>query len=127
VPVVAVDQFAARLRHAPPARARPPHRRHIAGPRDWLEARSAIEGWRAALAAAGAEAPPCCRRLEPALGLRARAAAAREGRRRAVFVANDQMALGLLRALHEAGRESRATSASSASTTSPRRSTSRRR
>ena len=46
----------------------------------------------------------------------------------AVFVANDQMALGLLRALHEHGRaDPAATSAWSASTTSPRRGTSRRR
>ena len=81
--------------------------RHIAGPADWLEAQRRIDGWRDALDAAGRqEHAAAARRLEPALGLRARAPAAR-GRRdvTAVFVANDQMALGLLRALHEQGRD----------------------
>ena len=39
----------------------------------------------------------------------------------AVFVANDQMAIGVLRALCEAGRSVPDESASSASTTSPSR------
>jgi DNA-binding LacI/PurR family transcriptional regulator len=31
---------------------------HVAGPPDWLEAQLRIDGWRATLEAAGAEAPP---------------------------------------------------------------------
>src|SRR3954449_13278722 len=59
VPVVAVDQFggaasATRLLLDLGHRAV----RHVAGPRDWLEARERVEGWRSALAAAGVEAPP---------------------------------------------------------------------
>ena len=79
---------------------------HIAGPADWLEAQQRVAGWRDALDAAGADSPPpLLRRLEPAVGLRARPAAApSDAEVTAVFVANDQMALGLLRALHEAGR-----------------------
>ena len=77
---------------------------HITGPSDWPEAVQRIEGWRAALDDAGVPAPPTLtgdwsarsgyeagRRLAAVPGVTA------------VFVANDQMALGVLHALNEAG------------------------
>jgi DNA-binding LacI/PurR family transcriptional regulator len=78
---------------------------HISGPVDWLEAQDRMSGWRATLEAAGASAPPVFHgdwsaRSGHELG---RELAANPDVT-AVFVANDQMALGLLRALHEAGR-----------------------
>ncbi len=106
VPVVAVDQragAAAATRHL----LELGHRTvwHVAGPEDWLEAAERIDGWRAALQAAGAPEPDLLRgdwsaRSGYALGERLLAPEVT-----AVFVANDQMALGLLRRLHEAGRD----------------------
>src|SRR3954449_4831902 len=59
VPVVAVDQFGGAA-SATRLLLDLGHQAvwHIAGPRDWLEARERVEGWRSALAAAGVEAPP---------------------------------------------------------------------
>jgi DNA-binding LacI/PurR family transcriptional regulator len=78
---------------------------HIGGPADWIESARRCEGWRATLEQAGAEVP------EPLVGDWSPRAGYELGRRlsgdpdvTAVFVANDQMALGLLRAMHEAGR-----------------------
>ena len=78
---------------------------HISGPTDWIESARRCEGWRATLEAAGADVP------EPLVGDWSPRAGYDLGRRlsgdpavTAVFVANDQMALGLLRAMHEAGR-----------------------
>jgi DNA-binding LacI/PurR family transcriptional regulator len=78
---------------------------HVSGPRDWLEAQDRERGWRSTFEAAGAAAPPVLvGDWSPASGYRlGRRLAATEGVT-AVFVANDQMALGVLRALHEAGR-----------------------
>jgi DNA-binding LacI/PurR family transcriptional regulator len=64
-----------------------------------------MAGWRSVLGEAGAPAPePLFGDWSPELGyeLGRRLAADREVT--AIFVANDQMALGVLRALHEAGR-----------------------
>ena len=107
VPVVAVDQFAGAasatrhlldLGHATVW--------HVAGPSDFLEAQQRVDGWRTTLEAAGA-APPL-----PLVGDWSARAGYDLGRRlsgdpavTAIFVANDQMALGVLRAMHEAGRE----------------------
>ena len=78
---------------------------HISGPPDWLEAQDRVDGWRATLDAAGAPAPPV---LVGDWSARAGHELGRELAANpdvtAVFVANDQMALGLLRSLHEAGR-----------------------
>jgi DNA-binding LacI/PurR family transcriptional regulator len=79
---------------------------HISGPPNFVEARQRLEGWRATLEAAGAEVPASLAgdwspRAGYDLGKRLSADPAVT----AVFVANDQMALGLLRATHEAGRE----------------------
>ncbi len=104
VPTVAVDQYlgaflATRhllaLGHATVA--------HICGPQDWYESPERERGWRDALVAEGREVPAvvagdwsarsghdAARKLIGTPGLSA------------IFVANDQMALGALRALHEA-------------------------
>lgn len=79
---------------------------HIAGPRDWKEAEERIEGWRAALELHGAGVPAVLRgdwtaRSGHELGQEL----LRTPDVTAVFVANDQMALGLLSAWHEAGRQ----------------------
>jgi DNA-binding LacI/PurR family transcriptional regulator len=78
---------------------------HLSGPLDFTEARQRLEGWRATLNLAGARPP------EPLEGDWSPQAGYEMGRRlaadpdvSAVFVANDQMALGVLRALHEHGR-----------------------
>lgn len=107
VPVVAVDQVAgaaAATRHL----LELGHRTvwHVAGPSDWLEARQRIEGWTTALEQAGADAPPLLSgdwSARSGYELGRRIATVREVT--AIFAANDQMALGILRALYEAGRE----------------------
>jgi DNA-binding LacI/PurR family transcriptional regulator len=78
---------------------------HIAGPAGWPEAEDRVRGWRAALEAAGTAVPPplpgdwsARAGYELTQGLLGDPAVT------AMFVANDQMALGALRALHEAGR-----------------------
>ena len=107
IPVVEVDQFAGaasatqhllELGH--------PTVWHISGPSDFLESRKRLEGWRATLEKAEAEIPP------PLVGDWSASAGYNLGRRvedesdvSAIFVANDQMALGVLRAMNEAGRE----------------------
>jgi DNA-binding LacI/PurR family transcriptional regulator len=77
---------------------------HLAGPADWREAEERIAGWRSVLQAAGAPIPELLRgdwtaRSGYELG---EGLLALEGLT-AVLVANDQMALGLLRRVHEAG------------------------
>ncbi|WP_329171534.1 LacI family DNA-binding transcriptional regulator [Streptomyces sp. NBC_01477] len=87
---------------------------HVAGPPDWLEAEARVNGWRGTLEEAGAEVPPpLVGDWTPLSGYRAgqelagRVAAGSARRTSAgvtaVFVANDQMALGLMRAFREAG------------------------
>jgi DNA-binding LacI/PurR family transcriptional regulator len=108
-PAVYVDQEAgARLatRHLLDLGHRTVH--HIAGPPDWQEARARVAGWRAELEETGAPLPGCpCGDWTPSSGFAAGGqlvALIREGEPvSAVFVANDQMALGLLAALHRAG------------------------
>ncbi|WP_051324972.1 LacI family DNA-binding transcriptional regulator [Candidatus Solirubrobacter pratensis] len=106
VPLASVDQFAGaaaatrhllELGHATVW--------HVAGPADWLEAQQRIAGWRATLQEAGVTPP------EPLVGDWSATSGYQLGHRlaeradvTAIFVANDQMALGVLRALHEAGR-----------------------
>jgi DNA-binding LacI/PurR family transcriptional regulator len=106
VPVVAVDQ------HAGAALAT----RHlldlghatvwqIAGPQDWLEAVQRVSGWRETLEAAGAYVPPVLvGDWSAKSGYELGAELVHNPEVTAVFVANDAMALGLLRRLHEAGR-----------------------
>jgi DNA-binding LacI/PurR family transcriptional regulator len=80
---------------------------HITGPSDWYEARAREQGWRSALERAGAPVP------ESIPGDWSPQSGYRQGKRlitadeevTALFVANDQMALGVMRALFEAGLE----------------------
>jgi DNA-binding LacI/PurR family transcriptional regulator len=78
---------------------------HISGPSDWLEAEGRVEGWRTALEAVSREAPEVLGGdWSPRSGYAAgKRLAAMPGKVGAVFAANDQMALGVLRAFTEAG------------------------
>ncbi|HEY3956527.1 MAG TPA: substrate-binding domain-containing protein [Streptosporangiaceae bacterium] len=77
----------------------------LAGPRSWLDARERIAGWRQALRTAGAAEPALLvGDWSAASGYRAgRELAAADGVT-AVLCANDQMAIGLLRAVAEHGK-----------------------
>jgi DNA-binding LacI/PurR family transcriptional regulator len=75
---------------------------HLAGPVDSFAAAERERGWRDALAAAGIAAPAPVRADWTSDGGHAAASALSEAT--AVFVANDQMALGALRAFADAGR-----------------------
>ncbi|HYJ08867.1 MAG TPA: LacI family DNA-binding transcriptional regulator [Polyangiaceae bacterium] len=107
VPVAAVDQMsgaAAATRHL----LNLGHKTvwHLAGPPDWNDAEERIEGWKAALKAARAPIPAPLRGDWTARsGYELAQSLLQVPKLTAVFVANDQMALGLLRRLHEAGRE----------------------
>lgn len=106
VPVVAVDQIAgavAATRHLLELGHATVH--HVAGPPDWIEAQQRVAGWRETLDTAGARVAPMLvgdwsaqsgYDLAPRLLTRPDVTA--------VFAANDQMALGILRFLHEEGR-----------------------
>jgi DNA-binding LacI/PurR family transcriptional regulator len=106
IPVVAVDQHAGAAlatRHL----LELGHRTvwHVAGPSDFVEARQRLDGWRRTLAEAGKSSPP------PLEGDWSASSGYELGRQLsadrevgAIFVANDQMALGVVRAMHEAGR-----------------------
>jgi DNA-binding LacI/PurR family transcriptional regulator len=105
-PAVGVDQVTgARLatRHLLQLGHRTVH--HVAGPSDSQEARGRIDGWRSELLTAGAVVPEVLRGDWTAssgyAAGRQIAARFRAGDVTAVFCANDQMALGLLAALHE--------------------------
>jgi DNA-binding LacI/PurR family transcriptional regulator len=85
---------------------------HVAGPADWLESEARTAGWEAALRDAGAELPPLLRgdwsplsgyQAGQQLAGRVLASPGQGDGLTAVFVANDQMALGVLRAFREAG------------------------
>ncbi|MYT10142.1 MULTISPECIES: substrate-binding domain-containing protein, partial [Streptomyces] len=78
---------------------------HIAGPSGWTSADQRLTSWRSTLEAAGVPVP------EPLFGDWSADSGYHLGRRlsrradvTAVFVSNDQMALGALHAFHEAGR-----------------------
>lgn len=78
---------------------------HVAGPSDWIESGLRIDGWRAALSDAGRVAPPpVTGDWTPPSGFKAGMQLADDPSVSAIFVANDQMALGVLAALHERGR-----------------------
>jgi len=77
---------------------------HVSGPLDWLEAESRLQAWRSTLETAGARVPdPLHGDWSPRSGYLAGQRLAGRDDVTAVFVANDQMALGLLRAFREAG------------------------
>jgi DNA-binding LacI/PurR family transcriptional regulator len=107
IPVATVDQVAgaaAATRHLLDLGHRTVW--HLAGPADWKEAEERIEGWRSALRASGAPIPALLRGDWTARsGYELGRSLAQQADVTAVFVGNDQMALGLLRRLHEAGRD----------------------
>jgi DNA-binding LacI/PurR family transcriptional regulator len=78
---------------------------HVAGPQRWFSARERVEGWQQALRDAGAEEPEY---LEGdwfvASGYAAGRRLAADPDVTAVFAANDDMAIGVIRAFVEAGR-----------------------
>ncbi len=79
---------------------------HLAGPIDWKDADERIDGWKSVLESAGAPVPELFRGdWTPRSGYELGEQILQIPELTAVFVANDQMALGLLRRLHEAGRE----------------------
>ncbi|GAB2622397.1 LacI family DNA-binding transcriptional regulator [Streptomyces capparidis] len=78
---------------------------HLAGPEESFAAQRRADAWRTTLTGAGRVAPPPVRGDWSAeSGYRAGLRLAERADCTAVFAANDQMALGLLRALHESGR-----------------------
>jgi DNA-binding LacI/PurR family transcriptional regulator len=77
---------------------------HVAGPTDWLEADERVYGWRTTLETAGVPVPePVRGDWSPSSGYAAGKILAARDDVEAVFVANDQMALGVLRAFNERG------------------------
>ncbi|HET6856250.1 MAG TPA: LacI family DNA-binding transcriptional regulator [Streptomyces sp.] len=79
---------------------------HLAGPEESYAAQRRTDAWRAELTEAGRTPPPLVRGDWSAeSGYRAGLDIASQPDCTAVFAANDQMALGLLRALHERGRK----------------------
>ncbi|WP_051942941.1 LacI family DNA-binding transcriptional regulator [Streptacidiphilus rugosus] len=107
VPAVAVDNEAgarAATRYLLDLGHRTVH--HVAGPSSWLDAQARLAGWRSTLAEAGAPEPPVLAGDWSARsGYEAGLQLAEDPEATAVFCANDHMALGLLRALNEAGRD----------------------
>jgi DNA-binding LacI/PurR family transcriptional regulator len=106
-PAIGIDQRgggAAATRHLLELGHRTVH--HLAGPQDYLDALWRTEGWRDTLTAAGAPVPhPQVGDWGARSGYGAmRRLLADDPGLTAVFVGNDQMALGALRALDEAGR-----------------------
>jgi DNA-binding LacI/PurR family transcriptional regulator len=78
---------------------------HVAGPSDWFDATARTEGWRRALAEAGAPLPdPLPADWTAASGYERGRELAGNPEVTAVFAANDHLALGILRALTENGR-----------------------
>jgi DNA-binding LacI/PurR family transcriptional regulator len=77
---------------------------HLSGPRDWVEARDRVDGWRQALESADRRVPPLISGdWSPRSGYEAGLVIADRDDVTAVFCANDQQALGMLRSLHERG------------------------
>ena len=106
LPTVAIDQETGAQR-ATEYRLTLGHRTvwHIAGPSAWADARGRARGWRRALRQASVEVPPQMRGTGP-LDLASKPASGLLEDRAvtAIFVANDHMALGALRALELSGR-----------------------
>jgi DNA-binding LacI/PurR family transcriptional regulator len=77
---------------------------HVRGPSDWSEANGRVEGWLGVLEEQGRTVPKALPGDWSAKsGYLAGQKLARTARLTAVFAANDSMALGVLRAFHEAG------------------------
>jgi DNA-binding LacI/PurR family transcriptional regulator len=78
---------------------------HLAGPQSWTEGRARLAGHQAAMYAAGLRpSPPVEGDWTARCGYDLGRELARRPEVTGIFCANDHMAIGLLRALHEAGR-----------------------
>ena len=78
---------------------------HVRGPKSWIDANARAAGWRKELRAQGRHAGTTLTGdWSPSSGYEAGRRLAADPGVTAVFVANDQMALGLLRCLNEQGR-----------------------
>jgi DNA-binding LacI/PurR family transcriptional regulator len=78
---------------------------HVGGPEHWTAADDRVKGWRAALEEAGCSVPPFERGdWTPRSGFEIGRRLAANQDATAIFVGNDQMAVGVLRALDVAGR-----------------------
>jgi DNA-binding LacI/PurR family transcriptional regulator len=78
---------------------------HISGPADWPEAQERLAGWRGVLEGAGREIPdPLIGDWSARSGYEAGLKLVKSKKVSAIFCANDHMALGVIRALTEAGR-----------------------
>jgi DNA-binding LacI/PurR family transcriptional regulator len=106
VPMVAVDNVAgAALATRHLVDLGHPTVHHVSGPDGWPEARERVAGWRQTLRDAGLKVPaPITGDWSARSGYAAGRQLARDPRVTAVFCGNDQMAVGVLRALHEVGR-----------------------
>ncbi len=77
---------------------------HVAGSQKWLDGSVRLEGWRAELTAHGLEVPePIFGKWTGQSGYDAGRRLIKSGLPDAVFAASDLMALGMMRAFHEAG------------------------
>lgn len=106
IPVVCVDERAGARMAVRHLRERG-HRTvwHVAGPPQWIAAQERLAGWRAELRATGAPLPdPLFGDWTADSGYALGRLLAARGDVTAVFAGNDQMALGVLHALHDAGR-----------------------
>lgn len=106
VPTVSVDQVAIG-RLATEHLLALGHRRitHLQGPEDWLESRDRRLGWELALRAHDiAPTPTLEGDWSPESGYRIGSALAQDPDVTALFVASDEMAFGVIRAMHEHGR-----------------------
>jgi DNA-binding LacI/PurR family transcriptional regulator len=106
LPVIGVDQIAVgRLATEHLLAAGHASVWHVAGGRDSVQTAGRLAGWRQSLDAAGVSAPtPLSGDWSPRSGYEAGLVLARLPDVTAVFTANDQMALGLLRAMADEGR-----------------------
>jgi DNA-binding LacI/PurR family transcriptional regulator len=78
---------------------------HVRGPKNWIDAAGRVRGWSDALRAAGArKVPPLTGDWGATGGYKAGQRLASDPGVTAVFAANDQTALGVMRAFHDAGR-----------------------
>jgi DNA-binding LacI/PurR family transcriptional regulator len=107
VPAVAIDNEAgarAAVRYLLDLGHRTVH--HVAGPTSWLDAQARRNSWRTALADADRPVPQhVLGDWSARSGYEAGLHLAEDPEVTAVFCANDHMALGLLRAMHERGRQ----------------------